>query len=129
MIAELQKKMLNMEQAEIPTRHLFCDGVYCREMFMKAGVCVVGAKHKTAFFLTISKGKCLIVDGNDKFILEAPMTVISKVGAKRAILALEDSVITGFHKTEKTDIEEIEKDIIEPEGLKIQNNPKEALCG
>lgn len=130
MIEELQAAMLEMPQAECKTVHTFCSGVYAREMFIPKGVCLVGAKHKTEFFITISKGRCVIKDGDREQIFSAPYTGISKVGAKRAILAIEDTIITGFHPTDKTDITEIQRDIIEDEGLKIANNHGSKLvCG
>lgn len=127
MIYELQKALLDMPQADVETNHYFCDGVYCREMIMKADTCIVGAKHKTSFFLTLSQGECIIIDGDEEILMQAPMTVISKIGAKRAIYALKDCVLSSFHKTDKTDVELIEKEIIEPEGLRIANNPKKVI--
>ena len=127
MIDKLQAAMLEMPQMSITTIHKFCNGVYAREIHIPEGVVLVGAKHKTSFFLTVSSGSCLIIDGETETTLTAPCMIISEVGAKRAILALKDTILTTFHPTDKTDVDEIEKDIIEPEGLKIANNPKELL--
>lgn len=121
-VNNLQKTMLEMHQVEIETKHSFCDGVYAREISIPKGVALVGAKHKTAFFMVISKGECVITDSSKKKTYQAPYTAVSKVGAKRAILALKDTVLTTFHKTNETDIYKIENDIIESEGLKIANN-------
>lgn len=122
MIYELQEEMLSMPQTEVETNHYFCDGVYAREMVMKKDTCIIGAKHKTSFFLTVSSGECLVCDGDEEITLKAPTTIISKVGAKRAIYALKDTVLTTFHKTDETDLEAIESQIIESEGLKVANN-------
>lgn len=119
--------MLDMPQVEIKTEHKFCNGVYAREITIPKNVCLVGAKHKTEFFMVISKGRCVIKDGELESILHAPHTAISNVGAKRVIYAIEDTVLTTFHPTEKTDIKEIEKEIIENEGLRIANNTTESL--
>ena len=127
MIEELQAAMLEMPQAECKTTHTFCNGVYAREIFIPKNVCLVGAKHKSEFFMVISKGRCVIKDNDLEQILHAPHTAISKVGAKRVIFAIEDTVLTTFHPTNKTDVEEIEKDIIDDEGLKIANNPERLL--
>jgi len=77
--------------------------------------------------MVVSKGKCLIVDGDKSLEVIAPCTLISEVGAKRAIYAETETVLTTFHPTNETDIKKIEADIIEPEGLKIMNNPLEAI--
>ncbi len=124
---ELQDKMLEMEQAEITTKHRFTDGVYSREITIPRDVCLIGAKHLTRHFFIISKGKCIINDGKSTEILESPYHGITEIGTKRAILAMEDTVFTTFHVTNETDIDKIEKDIIEPEGLKIQNNPLKVI--
>lgn len=122
MINQLQQAMLEMNQAEIKTKHSFCDGVYAREITIPAGVCLVGGKHKTSFFIVISQGECVVIDNEIETLYTAPCTVISKVGAKRAIMAIEDTVLTTFHPTKETDIDKIESDIIESEGLKIVNS-------
>lgn len=121
-IERLQESMLGMPQVEIETSHTFCNGVYAREIKIPKGVVLVGAKHKTEFFMVISAGCCLVKDGDNEDTYDAPCTLISPVGAKRVILALEDTVLTTFHPTKETEVEKIERDIIEPEGLKITNN-------
>lgn len=123
-VSKLQSAMLEYEQVDIKTRHQFTDGCYAREITIPAGVLLVGAKHLTEHFFVISKGKIMI---NNGVVLEAPYTGITLPGTKRAIEALEETVMTTFHVTRETNIEEIEKAIIDPEGLKIANNPKEAL--
>ena len=127
MIEELQKAMLDLPQAEVETRHYFLNGIYAREITIPKDVCLVGAKHKTSFAMVISKGECVIKDGNEEIVLKAGQTIISKVGAKRAIFAIQETVLTTFHPTQETDIGKIESDIIEPEGLRIANNPKELI--
>ena len=121
-IIKLQNKMLNGPQVHIPTVHRFTDGIYSREMTVPANVCLVGAKHKTRHFFIISKGKCVINDGETIQTLEAPYHGVTEIGTKRAITAITELVFTAFHVTDETDIDKIECDIIEGEGLKIQNN-------
>ena len=122
MIQEMQDVMLGMDQVEIETKHSFCNGVYAREITIPAGVCLAGAKHKTSFFMTLSKGECMIRTENSMESVSAPCTLISKVGAKRIIYAVTETVMTTFHATDETDVVVIEKEIIEPEGLRITNN-------
>lgn len=57
-------------------------------------------------------GKVTVSDGGNVTTYEAPATIISKVGAKRAIYAHEESLWTNFHATELDDPEEIEEEII-----------------
>lgn len=127
MIEALQKALLEMPQANVETRHLFCKGMYAREITIIKDTCLVGAKHKTEFFMVISKGSCVVRDGAEQKTLTAPCTVVSKVGAKRAIIALEDTVLTTFHATTETEVAKIEQAILEPEGFRIANSPKGVL--
>ena len=43
----------------------------------------------------------------------------SKAGTKRVTLALSDAIGITFHKTEKTDLDEIEAELIEPDKLAL----------
>ncbi len=122
MIDELQDAMLKMPQAEIKTEHSFCNGIYSRKITIPKGVSLVGARHKTQFFMIISQGECIIRDGKTTERIKAPYQGVSEIGAKRAIYAVEETILTTFHPTYKTDIALIEKDIIEPEGKAIANN-------
>lgn len=123
----LQEAVRKAEQVEIKTRHLFCNGCYAREITIPAGVVIVGAKHKTEHFHVISAGRCIINMGDEHKEYAAPYTGITAVGTKRAIYAIEETVFTTFHPTTETNIETIESQIIESEGLKIANNPRGKL--
>jgi len=93
-------------------RHYHTPGLYGREMWMPADCLITGKIHLTEHICILSQGKVTVASGGESTTYEAPATVISKVGAKRAIYAHEDSVWTNFHATELTDPEEIEEEII-----------------
>ena len=92
--------------------HYHASGLYGREMWMPADCLITGKIHKTEHICILSKGKVTVSDGGVANTYEAPATIISKVGAKRAIYAHEESVWTNFHATELDDPEEIEDEII-----------------
>jgi len=118
MIQELQEAMSHLPQVDIETNHTFCEGIYAREIIIPADVAIIGAKHKTSFLIVISKGRCSI----NGTIYEAPHTMISLVGAKRAIFAFTETVLTTFHATTETDIKKIESAIIDEEDLHLLSN-------
>jgi len=120
-IAELEEAVLDFIEVEIETVHSFCDGMYSRQITMPKNAVVVGAKHKTEFFMVVSKGKCIIKDDDDEMVLTAPAQVISRVGAKRAIFAIEETVITTFHPTKETNIEKITAEITDESDMVINN--------
>ena len=92
--------------------HYHAPGLYGREMWMPEGCLVIGKIHKTEHICVLSKGKVTVASGTDVSTYEAPTTIISPVGAKRAIYAHEESIWTNFHATELDDPDEIEKEII-----------------
>ena len=93
-------------------RHFHVPGLYGREMWMPADSLITGKIHKTEHICVLSQGKVTVSDGGDSVTYNAPATIISKVGAKRAIYAHQESVWTNFHATELSDPEAIEKEII-----------------
>ncbi|MCP4473423.1 MAG: hypothetical protein GY821_02400 [Gammaproteobacteria bacterium] len=121
-ILELQNAMLKEPQVDIETTHVFSNGVYLRGITIPEGVVIVGAEHLTDHSFIVSKGSCIINDGKEKLHIQAPYHGLTKAGTKRSIYATTDTVFTTFHITDETDIFKIEKQIIKPEGLEIQNN-------
>ena len=114
-IFKLQELMLTQEQAETETFHHFSDGIYARELRIPAGVCIVGALHKTRHFVMVSKGKCSIATHEGSQIVEAPYMVETQPGIKRVVYAFTDTIMTTFHVTNETDIDKIAEQILVPE--------------
>jgi hypothetical protein len=111
-----------------PLKHIFTPGLYCREIYMPAGVVIVSKMHKTEHVFIISKGKVLVVTENDKKFLQAPHTGITKPGTKRALYIVEDTIWTTVHPIESQDLEEIEEALIAPsyeDYLLLANPPKQ----
>jgi hypothetical protein len=116
-IFKLQDFMLQQEQAETETIHHFSDGIYARELRIPAGVCIVGALHKTRHFMMVSKGRCSIATHEGSKIVEAPYTVETQPGIKRVVYAETDTIMTTFHVTNETDIEKIAEQILVQENI------------
>jgi len=117
-VAELQRLMHDMPQwdAGKHTTHHFADQMYCRVLFRPAGTLIVGKAHKKSHFYIVCVGSVLVTDGEGNAKqLEGPCVVSSKPGTKRAVLALTDAVCLTVHITDKTDLEEIERELIEPD--------------
>jgi len=90
----------------------FSDGIYCRELHMPAGTKIVGKIHKTKHLNTLAKGECLVITTEREKHIEAPCTFESVEGEQKAILAITDVVWQTYHVTDKTDLNEIERDVI-----------------
>ena len=116
-IFKLQDFMLQQEQAETETIHHFSDGIYARELRIPAGVCIVGALHKTRHFMMVSKGRCSIATHEGSTVVEAPYMVETQPGIKRVVYAETDTVMITFHVTNETDIEKIAEQILVQESI------------
>jgi len=94
------------------TEHFFAPGVYARMFFIEAGSVVVGKIHKTEHFNIVCKGKCSVSTEDGPMLIEGPCVFTSRPGVKKAVYALEDTTWITIHVTDKTDIDEIEEDVI-----------------
>lgn len=113
---ELQDALAQMPQVEIETSHHFADGMYARVAARDAGVLIVGKVHKREHFYIVAKGRVMVTNGEEPAkTYEAGDVIVSKPGTKRAVLALEPSICMTVHRTDKTDLDEIEAELIEPD--------------
>lgn len=113
-IERLEAEMKNMSQANtMVTDHYFVPGMYCRKLWRQKGTLIVGKVHKAPHFFMCLTGA--IVAWSDKgMVTLRPGDVLEcKPGTKRVTLALDDSVGLTVHKTDKTDLAEIEAELIE----------------
>lgn len=114
-VMALESELKKHEQVELEAKHYFAHGMYAREMFIPKGVLLTGKIHRTRHICTLSQGSLLVSSCGESEKIHAPHTWVSEPGAKRAIYALEDSVLTNFHATNETDLAKIEAEIIAPD--------------
>lgn len=95
-----------------PVKHHFAKGLYCREILIPKGTRIVGKIHATEHFNTIVQGECLVITTTEEKHIKAPYLWVTKAGEQKAVLALTDVIWQTYHVTDKTDIDEIEKDVI-----------------
>lgn len=115
-VEHLQRVMSALPQAEIPTSHLFADGVYVREMRCLADTTMVGKIHKREhFFMLVAGSMTLTGDGLAPRRVEAPFVCVGRPGTKRVVYAHTDCVVMNIHRTDSQDLDEIEEELIEPD--------------
>lgn len=115
-IDALQRTMRHLPQFELPTRHYFADGMYCRELFRPAGCTIVGKVHKREHFYIVLSGEVTVTgEGKPPERIKAPRIIVSSPGTKRAVFAHEDSICCTVHRTDSRDLEAIEQELIEPD--------------
>ena len=114
-IERLQAEMIKYPQAELQTEHFFSSGMYCRRVYRPAGTLIVGKVHKEPHFFLCAKGEIIAWTESGMKRLQAGDVVECKPGTKRVTLAVTDAIGITIHRTDKTDLDEIEAELIEPD--------------
>jgi quercetin dioxygenase-like cupin family protein len=114
-IERLQAEMSVMPQAELVTEHKFSPGMYMRKVFRPAGTLIVGKVHKKPHFFLCAKGEIIAWTEGGMKRLQAGDIVESQPGTKRVTLAVTDAIGITIHRTDLTDLDEIEAELIEPD--------------
>lgn len=120
------------DSESMPLKHTFAPGVYVREIFIPKGMILTGKIHRHEHPNFLMSGEVIVVtEFGGREHLKAPLSMISKAGTKRAIIALEDTVWITVHPTNETDLKKIEEYVIAPsyEALKESSHPQDALPG
>ena len=87
-------------------------GLYCRSLFRKKGMFVVGHAHRYADMGIVLHGKLRVYcDGKVSDIEGPSKPFVSEAGSRKVTVALEDTTLLTFHPTNETDLEKIEQDI------------------
>jgi quercetin dioxygenase-like cupin family protein len=113
-INRLQQEVSKLPQVEdMVTDHFFADGMYSRRVFRKAGTLIIGKVHKKDHFFICTKGEIIAWTEKGMKKLVAGDIIECKQGTKRVTLATMDSIGTTVHRTNKTNLDEIEEELIE----------------
>lgn len=120
-IERLQEEVMKMPQVEPVTEHYFSEGMYCRKVWRPANTLVIGKVHKKDHFFICASGEIIAWTEGGMKVLKAGDVVESKPGTKRVTFALTDAIGITVHKTDKTELDEIEDELIEPEALSLFN--------
>ena len=93
--------------------HHFMSGMYIRMASAPKGMIFTTQIHKVRhpFFILRGKAKILTEEGGVE-ILEAPHFGITEPGTKRLMEIMEDIVWYTVHATDKTSVEDVEKEVL-----------------
>lgn len=109
---EAFKKQNGIPDPECPLTHMFAPGAYARTIFIPKDTLVVGKIHKHAHLNMLMAGRVIVATEEGPKALVAPQVLVSKAGTKRVVYTYSDTIWTTVHLTEKTDLDEIEEEII-----------------
>ena len=122
-----------------PLKHSFAEGLYIRELTVPAGILTVTRCHKFAHPAFLLKGELSVLEEGGIRHVKAPAYFITPKGTKRIIYHHTEVILVTVHATNKTDIQEIEKELvsedfesiidIEAKEVKIQDFIKEVTKG
>ena len=121
-ILRLEADVKQMPQVELTTEHYFSDGMYCRKVPRVAGTLIVGKVHKKDHFFMCVSGEIIAWSEKGMVKLSAGDIIQSKSGTKRITLALTDSIGLTVHRTDETDLDKIEAELIEPDDTALFDN-------
>ena len=131
LLEQVPEKSIPNEKWEIGLgcqyKHVFTPGIYIRQMFIPKGIYIVSEIHKTEHPFFILTGAVSVYSpegGLQRFL--APFMGVTKPGTQRALFTHEDTLWITIHATEKTDINEIGKEILE-DTRAIESQPKGAI--
>ena len=97
-----------------PLKHYFAPKVYAREMTLPAGHWIIGKIHRHSHLNFVTKGRVAVITEDGVSPIAAPYTFVSSIGTKRLVLVLEETLWTTVHVTDKTDLLQIENEVIAP---------------
>jgi len=111
-ITQLVAEMKKLPQVPCPVTHRFAPGCYLREIFMPEDSYVIGKIHATEHFNILLQGKVTVITTDGQETYEAPCTFVSEAGVQKIVYMHTDCRWQTVHVTEKTDLKEIEQDVI-----------------
>ena len=121
-ILEIEAQMKQLPQCEtMKVEHIFNGGMYIRKVWREAGTIIVGKVHKEPHFFMCMVGAIQVLHNDTVVTLYPGDVVCSQPGTKRITIALIDSIGATIHKTELTDLNEIEKELIEEDETAMYN--------
>lgn len=92
--------------------HYFKSGYYIRALHIPAGQLLIGELHKQTHYDYLAKGLFYIMSNDGVYMREAPFFSKNPPGVKKMGYAYTDVIYCNIHKTDKTDIDEIEKEMV-----------------
>ena len=95
-----------------PLVHKFVPGMYIREITMPPGHLIVSKIHKIEHPYFVLKGDVSVLTEDGVVRIKAPYSGITKAGTKRVLYIHEETVWTTIHKTDETEMDKIEEEII-----------------
>jgi len=119
------------ECVDFPVKHYKAPGMIGREMFIPKGKIIIGKIHKHSHLNIVTKGHVRVLTEAGQMEIVAPYTFTSEVGARRVVVAFEDTIWTTLHLNPNNydpenadDMAKLEKEITAPDYEALENFTK-----
>jgi hypothetical protein len=114
-IQAFERVLRKFPQVDCPVDHFFADGLYGRLVLIPAGTTVTGKMHAGRHLNVLLAGTIKVTTEQGVIELTAPHVMVSEAGVKRVGHAYTDTLWLTVHASDKTDIAELERELIIPE--------------
>jgi hypothetical protein len=111
-ILQIEAQILQMPQVELPIDHYYIEGVYARSMFIPAGTLLTGKIHNFESIAILAKGTIRITNGTESYVISEGHIMVDQPGVKRLGYAETDVVFITVHRTDNTEIDAIEDELV-----------------
>lgn len=110
----LERLMYNGKQITPEVVHTFSGGIYIREMRLDKGTFIIGKRHRHETCNILMSGTITVYLGDGKPVtkISGPTIITSDPMIRKIAYCHDDAVFLNIHPTNKTDINEIEKEFI-----------------
>lgn len=98
-IDALEARLLasGFDSMDLPVEHRFAPDIYIRELFMPAGLIVIGHAHKTSHFNIVLSGEAAVIMNGELRVLRGPSTIVSDAGIRKVLHIREDMLWQTVH--------------------------------
>ena len=100
-----------------PLEHYVCNGTYTRVIHLPKGMMLTGKVHNYDHTSQLLQGEVTIMTPAGIEHRQAPCTWVSPAGTKRLIYVHEDTIWATIHRSEKTEVSDLEKELVHESDL------------
>jgi hypothetical protein len=100
--------------------HQFINGLYVRMVRLPAGMTFTTKIHKKKHPFFLMSGRCRVVTDKGFEIMEGPMMGVTEPGTKRLMYIEEEVVWYTVHRTDKTNPQDVEEEVIAKNFLEVE---------
>jgi mannose-6-phosphate isomerase-like protein (cupin superfamily) len=112
-IGRMRAWLETQPQYEPQTTSFFHGGMYCRQVWRKAGVMVIGKIHKKEHFYVIVSGTVAVTTDDGEELITGPRVLKCKAGTQRAVFSVTEALTMTFHICKARTVEDAERELVE----------------